>query len=439
MLAFFLFFLFSPLKAWAYFDPGFGGYLVNSFISLVVTCLAFVSAAIIYFFRTIIGQRLISLWQKHGKLCLIVFLSALGVGSFFLGGSLRHAFFESSDDRSHFSNTRIIDPQRMFKGYSLHSGKLIDENGRIVKQWSHDYLGIIDENGDYYGSTDNGPSWGRYTWDDKVIWEKYFHIHHELYLSPKGTIFTFIQEAHDYNNYNVYWDVILEFDKNGKELQRFSFWDHREEFQPYHAKFGIDVALPSILRPLISIWQSLYPRSGDTFDYFHLNSFFMLPPNPLEDRDPAFRRGNWLISLLHGNMVFILDQDTKKILWHAITKEIEGGLEGQHSASMLPDGNILLFDNGQDRKASRVLVIDPLTLKIKWQYKNTDFFSPKKGFVQALPNGNFFITDSIKGHIFELTPDKKIVWDFNAGHGNIYRMSRYPKTMIDRLLQKGGP
>ncbi len=441
-----LFFLFSPLTAWAYFDPGFGGYLINSIISLIVTGFAFVSAAVIYFFRTIIGQRILFLWKKYEKLCLIILLSILGLGSFSLGTFLHRTFYKLSTDHSHLSGARIIDSQRMFKGYSLYNGKLINENGRIIKQWFPDYPEIFEKNGDFYSGQNqderdhNEPSWGRYTWDGKVIWKKHFKFHHEVYLSPKGTIFTFTKETHDYNNYKVDFDIIFEFDKNGKELQHFSFWDHLKEFQPYHAKYGIDVAAPAILRPLIPLWQSLSPRSEEAYDYFHLNSFYMVPHNPLEGKNPAFRPGNWLISIFHGSMVFILDQDTKKILWHAVGNEIEEGLEGQHSASMLPDGDILLFENGSNRKASRILVIDPLSLKIKWQYKNMNFFSPSRGFVQALPNGNFFVTESTKGHAFELTPNKKIVWDYydtDNTDGGMYRVTRYPKEMIDHLLQKG--
>lgn len=164
----------------------------------------------------------------------------------------------------------------------------------------------------------------------------------------------------------------------------------------------------------------------------------MIPPNGLEGKNPAFRPGNWLISLMHGSMVFILDQDTKKILWHAVADEIEGSLEGQHSASMLPDGDILLFDNGFNRRASRILIIDPLTLKIKWQYSNKDFFSESEGYVQALPNGNFLVTESQKGYIFEITPDKKTVWDFYYP-AVIYHTIRYPKEMIDPLLNANKP
>ena len=80
-----------------------------------------------------------------------------------------------------------------------------------------------------------------------------------------------------------------------------------------------------------------------------------------------------------------------------------------------------------------------MTLKIKWQYTNKNFFSAFEGFVQALPNGNFLITESEKGHSFEVTPDKKIVWEYydtTNNSRNIYRTTRYPKEMIDQLFQK---
>ncbi len=435
-LLFLIFFFFFPLTAWAYFDPGFGGYLVNSIISLIVTGFAFVSAAVIYFFRKVIGQKFLFFGKKYQKLCLIVLLSVLGLGIFFLAVSLSRTFDKRSAVHSHLLGARINDYQRMCKGYNLYDGKLINEKGKIIKQWSSYFLGIIDKNGDYYGGKFYRKQWGRYTWNDKVIWEKHFPIHHELYLSPQGTIFTFTTEIHRYNNFNVDFDIILEFDKNGKQLQCFSFWDHLKEFQPYKGKFVIDVDFLSL--PFKVFFKHF---SNDLYDYFHINSFFIIPPNALEGKNPAFRPGNWLISILHGSMVFILDQDTKKILWHAVANEVEGGLEGQHSASMLPDGNILLFDNGYDRKASRILIIDPMTLKIKWQYDSMNFYSASGGFVQVLPNGNFLITESEKNHAFELTPDKKIVWEYDGLFFNdhsLYRMTRYPKEMVDRLLQNDG-
>ena len=48
-------------------------------------------------------------------------------------------------------------------------------------------------------------------------------------------------------------------------------------------------------------------------------------------------------------MIFILDQDTKKIVWKCIDRDIKGALEGQHSPQLLPSGRMLIFDNGRYR------------------------------------------------------------------------------------------
>jgi Arylsulfotransferase (ASST) len=356
-----------------------------------------------------------------------------------MGAFLSQAFTRAKTHHlSQFFKVASVNPGRVFTGYRLANGYLIDVNGKIIKTWSAHHLGLIDNNGDYYGSNGkDAPFWGRYSWNDQVIWEKHFPIHHEIYLSPLGTIFTFGREIHNYNNYKVSFDTILEFDKSGNELQHFSLWEHRQEFQAYHAKFGIDIFSPFFLIPPMYLWEKFADYQHQPpyqYDYFHLNSFFIVPPNALEKKSPAFQRGNWLISMFHGSMVFILDPVTKKILWHLAVDKVEGGFDGQHSVTMLPDGNILLFENGVCRGASRILIINPLTSTVKWQYSQKGFYSEWEGSVQALPNGNFLVTESTKGHAFELTPDKQIVWEYYNNGDDIYRMTCYPKDMIDRFL-----
>ena len=56
-LALLLIFHVFSLNGMGLFEPGFGGY-INSIISLVVTGFAFLSAAVIYFFRPSYGRGL---------------------------------------------------------------------------------------------------------------------------------------------------------------------------------------------------------------------------------------------------------------------------------------------------------------------------------------------------------------------------------------------
>ena len=91
---------------------------------------------------------------------------------------------------------------------------------------------------------------------------------------------------------------------------------------------------------------------------------------------------------------------------------------GSHCAISLENGNILLFDNGSERpegNRSAVVEVDPKNGEIVWEYvpkHSTSFYAYRQGAAQRLPNGNTFITSSHGGHLFEVTKDKKIVWDY---------------------------
>ena len=92
-----------------------------------------------------------------------------------------------------------------------------------------------------------------------------------------------------------------------------------------------------------------------------------------------------------------------------------GKLSGPHDATMLSNGNVLVFDNGLRSKSSRIVEVDPRTNEIVWSYQDPNpqsFFSSHRGAAQRLPNGNTLITDSGGGRAFEVTADGEIVWTF---------------------------
>ena len=137
----------------------------------------------------------------------------------------------------------------------------------------------------------------------------------------------------------------------------------------------------------------------------------------------VFPNGDIVASVRHLSCLFIIDKKTKAI------KQRWGRTElgHQHSPTVLKNGNILVFDNGFHRlpqpKApfsiesySRVLEINPKTGEIEWEYKDGTnkfyFFSVGGSSAGRLPNGNTLICDCFRGRIFEVTPDKEIVWEF---------------------------
>lgn len=138
----------------------------------------------------------------------------------------------------------------------------------------------------------------------------------------------------------------------------------------------------------------------------------------------VFPSGDIVASFRHLNSLLIIDRQTGAIKW----RWGHWHLGHQHNPTVLENGNVLVFDNGYHRLppyehrtalsgevSSRVLEINPETDEIEWEYSDEDlqrFYSAVCSSAQRLPNGNTLICESTAGRIFEVTPDKEIVWEF---------------------------
>jgi hypothetical protein len=130
------------------------------------------------------------------------------------------------------------------------------------------------------------------------------------------------------------------------------------------------------------------------------------------------------------------------------------------------EGNILIFDNGgfggfgapnptapyginnARREYSRVIEIDPVAMKIVWEYNANKsgyrdtfkFFSDYVSSAQRLPNGNTLIDEGAVGRLFEVTPDGEIVWEYispfyqeKENYNMVYRAYRVPYDYVPQL------
>jgi outer membrane protein assembly factor BamB len=162
-------------------------------------------------------------------------------------------------------------------------------------------------------------------------------------------------------------------------------------------------------------------------------------PAPVGQSDPRFRSGNLLISLRNVDTLIILDGDTFEPVWSWGA----GELELPHDPSWLPDGRLLVFDNGTRRGYSRVLEIDPRRGSSTWQYPKQgehSLFSEWRGSSQRLAGGNTLICESERGHVLEVTPAGEIVWEFwnpelsDEGRKRIYRFKRLTPEEVGKLV-----
>ncbi len=239
-------------------------------------------------------------------------------------------------------------------------------------------------------------------------------------------------------------DVILEVDWDGDIVWE---WHCNEHFDEMGFREG-----PKNTLARDPNYRQTQPEGMG--DWMHINSMSVLGPNKWYDAgDERFHPDNIIVDGREANIIFIISKATGKIVWklgpdydNSPEAKAIGWIIGQHHAHMIPHtlpggGNILVFDNGgwggydvpnpgaptgvkaALRDYSRVLEIDPVAMKIVWQYTPSEagflapmdsnrFYSPFISGMQRLPNGNTLITEGSDGRVFEVTPDHKIVWEF---------------------------
>jgi outer membrane protein assembly factor BamB len=180
-----------------------------------------------------------------------------------------------------------------------------------------------------------------------------------------------------------------------------------------------------------------------TFDWAHNNTCEVLPDNPTARQDTRFRAGNLLFSYRSLDIIGVIDRDSGDIVW----AWGPGDLDGQHQPTMLPNGRIMIYDNGTCRGWSRVIELDPLGGEIVWSYTATPKESFFSGFIsgaQRLPNQNTLICEGATGRLFEVTLDGEIVWEFKSpytepGTHGIYRATRYPPQFSETSVTPASP
>jgi hypothetical protein len=282
-------------------------------------------------------------------------------------------------------------------------------------------------------------------------------------------------------------DALYEYDWQGNLTWEWHMWE-------YFDQWGFDDAAKEV------IYEYYVGRVPDTgSDYMHTNAVSWLGPNKWYDQgDQRFHPENLMIDCRSSNITAIIarhdhpDGNWKSgdIVWKIGPNYTYGNPEyklgqiiGQHQAHIIPrglpgEGNVLLFDNGGNagfgdlmpglklpvfwntlRDHSRVLEFNPITLEMVWEYAcprakydadgnivEPAFFGLYVSGMQRLVNGNTLVCDGPNGRVFELTPDKKIVWDYRSPYGGgdtgmgflgfdtLYRAERIPYEWIPKEL-----
>lgn len=327
------------------------------------------------------------------------------------------------------------DPARAYRGYTLFapnggdSAYLIDMEGRIVHRWqcprgiTHGYLL---PNGNLLLRTPRSSDSGGFpgmpasdavqelTWESQVVWEYRNPALKRYGRLPNGNTLLLLWEAMSADQARqvqggyttpedpegMLGDVVVEITPEGSVVYE---WRAAQHLSPQQ--------------------DSICPLE---------NRRAWAGANDLTLLDD----GNFLLSFRVLDTIAIVDRGSGAFIW----KWGRGPISHQHHPTRLPNGHVLLLDNGTHRRGlsySRVIEVDPRTNEITWEYHGeplTSFFTPFTGGAERLPNGNTLICEGYEGRLFEVTPTRAVVWEFISpffvqdpqGYANrVFRAHRY--------------
>jgi hypothetical protein len=267
---------------------------------------------------------------------------------------------------------------------------------------------------------DNGRAYimtttGRICWQSPE--EQELRCHHEASPMPNGNVLTILYETRG----PLDWlgDVFVEFDRNTNEIVwSWSVWAYfsTADFDP----------------------------EEDT-DWTHANAVVYNP-----DDDSVY------ISCRHLNRITRIDYQTGDILYNMGFDMPSGDVDFgdnlfsfQHAPQLLPNGNMMVYDNGNRRdniiQTPETGVSKPIELafdydpetgipvdtSIVWEWEVPEY-TPFVCDADRLPGGNTLVCTGPANATHEVAPDGSVVWEMNHdGFGLVLRTERISALVLD--------
>jgi hypothetical protein len=263
-------------------------------------------------------------------------------------------------------------------------------------------------------------------WSGRILWEvRHPNHHHDGRLLRNGNVLlvcaTTLADEIARNvqggrpgtedKGKMWADYLVEMTKDGRTVWEWHTWEHLDPTK-----------------------DRITETQAERSEWTHANAVTELPDS------------NLLVSFRDISTIIKIERRTGKVVWRLGSPL----LSGQHAPAPLPNGNILVFDNGCHRPDdilpfSRVLEVNPSTDEIVWKYQEaipSNFFSPLISNAERLPNGNTLINEGWFGRFFEVTQDGEVVWEYvnpyfvpanepaRAQDNSVFRVYRYTEKEI---------
>jgi len=393
----------------------------------------------------------------------------------------------------------IVDPGDPWEGYTLWAPLnetatyLTDIDGDVVHTWDSDYRpglaayltedGSLLRMGNVGNATFTVGGAGGVTqlidWSGDVTWEYTYSddtylSHHDVEILPNGNVLLIAWEFKTYaqavgagrdpaslGDGELWPDSIIEVRPTGPAsgdiVWEWHVWDHLiQDHDAAMDNFGVVGDHPELI-------DLNYVSGPGGADWTHINSI---------DYNAEFDQ--ILLSVHSFNEIWVIDHSTTtaQAASHTGGNSGRGGdllyrwgnpqaydagtvadqqLFRQHDAQWIEaglpgEGNILIFNNGQNRPGGSYSSVDEIappvdalgnyTLdpsgayspnSLSWTYADevpTDFYAQNISGAQRLANGNTLICDGPDGDFFEVDADGQTVWQYDHTAG-VFKVRRY--------------
>ena len=242
--------------------------------------------------------------------------------------------------------------------------------------------------------------------DGKISGDSKEHYHHDFKKLADGTYLTagwkYEYEPNLYNpaiRCQVRYNTLIQYDATGKIIWSWNEKDHVDR----ETIFGV------------------YQPSDSLIAGTHMNAF-----------DYDAKENTIVMSCRHNSSIVKIDKKTGKVIYQIGVYDNRKKSLGfaplflhQHGMAILPDHQLLIYDNNSSDDANRGISYPKITILkepsknlpayIAWQYEcRSDRFPKgilgKGGYAMPLPNGNILACMGGANFVCEITPQKEIVW-----------------------------
>jgi len=269
-----------------------------------------------------------------------------------------------------------------------------------------------------------------------VSGEKSDHYHHDFAKMKDGTYITcgykYVNEPNPLNPAlicRVRCNTLIQYDADGNAIW---WWIDKDHFSKQ------------------TIFEGITEKDIETAGT-HMNSFFY------DEENDAF-----LLSFRNLSRIIKIDKKTGNVIYQfgsklpndpTVLNETDAFFSKQHGPTLLPDKNILFYNNNVDEEEKKmptyphvVIMSQPLNNKpgkVIWDYECATAQYPKglrskEGYAINLPNQNILVCMGGENRTFEITRAKKIVWEcffekYNAADSQWIPFTNYRSRFASSL------